>query len=372
MEQFTRTKTTRLALTAFSLFVFFTLSLTSAPRAGTVGLADAHLAVWRIHNKEPLENPKYRKYNTGTAFAISPDLFVTNDHVLRGLLLEREVPIGGIVLSREKSSTLLRINRVLRLSLVHDLAVFRTKRKAAHWLRLARRSEPLTQLIVIGYPGGRRERRMRQVGWSSKDPFAWQLQVPLDHDKLGSSSGSPVLGVDGRVVGVAHSGVSNMTTAATVEHLRDLIGKGGKGKRWVSCPKDRSFSFCYDAGIENVRARTRQRDLFAQTAQWDLYLKKLIKGDITVFDALKEAAERGLPTAQTQLGLAYHDGNIVGKDRTLRNLWYKRAAEQDEFLAQYNLAASIRWSEPNRARSLLERLVERGFVPAKALLEKMQ
>ena len=79
MEQANKTNTTRLTLVAFSLLVSFSLSPTSGPRAGTVGLNDAHLAVWRIHNKEPVRNPKYRKYSTGTTFAIGPDLFVTND-----------------------------------------------------------------------------------------------------------------------------------------------------------------------------------------------------------------------------------------------------------------------------------------------------
>ena len=295
MERVTRTMTTSVTLVASLSFVFFTLSLASALRAATAGLDNAHLAVWRIHNKGAVKNPKYRKYNTGTAFAISPDLFVTNDHVLRGLVLEREVPIEGLVLSQEKSSSLLRINRVLRLSLVHDLAVLSTKRSVSYWLELAPRSEHLTRLTVIGYPGARHQRRMRQVGWSTKDPFGWQLDVPLDHDKLGSSSGSPVLTAHGRVVGVAHSGVSNITTAAAVEHLRDLVGKGEKGKRWVSCPKDRSFDRCYEVGIQNVRARARQGDLFAQTRQWDLYLDDVVEGDISIFDALRKPRSRVFP-----------------------------------------------------------------------------
>ena len=98
--------------------------------------------------------------------------------------MKREVPIEGLVLSRENGATLLRIGRVLRLSLVHDLAVLRTTRDVLYWLRLAPRSEHLIELTVIGYPGARYQRRMRQVGRSTRDPFGWRLDMPLDHDKL--------------------------------------------------------------------------------------------------------------------------------------------------------------------------------------------
>ena len=212
--------------------------------------------------------------------------------------------------------------------------------------------------------------RMRQIGRASKDRFGWLFQLPVDVDDLGSASGSPVLDVHGRVVGVFFMAASNMATALSVEHLR-AFGWHREGTDWVSCHR-RSFRLCHEAAVENVRARARQKNPIAQSRQWHLYTNDVIDGDIAVLDSLKEAASQGLRSAQLLLAFAYHDGDFVVADRTLRDLWYTRAAEQDDPLAQYNMAASIRRSEPNRARSWLEPLAERGFVPAKKLLQKIQ
>ena len=366
------TRRTRLTLITLTLVLFFAVGLTRPLRARTVGLDEAHLAVWRIHNDKPIKDSRYKKYTTGTAFALGPKHFVTNAHNLRDLVVVRGVSIPGLLVSQGRGATgvIRRIDRVLRVSEIHDLALFTTKLEVGHWLRVAPDSDHLTRLTAIGYPGGDDRRRMRQIGRASKDRFGWLFQLPVDVDDLGSASGSPVLNVHGRVVGVFFRAASNMATALSVEHLR-AFGWHREGTDWVSCHR-RSFRLCHEAAVENVRARARQKDPIAQSRQWHLYTNDVIDGDIAVLDSLKEAASQGLRSAQLLLAFAYHDGDFVVADRTLRDLWYTRAAEQDDPLAQYNLAASIRRSEPNRARSWLEPLAERGFVPAKKLLQKIQ
>ena len=373
MEPLTRTSRAGLALIGLALVVFAAAGLPSPLRADTVGLAEAHFAVWRIHNDKPIKDPKHKKYTTGTAFALGPKHFVTNAHNLRDLVVVAGVPIPGLLVSQGRGATgvIRRIDRVLRLSEIDDLALFTTKREVGHWLRVAPDSDHLTRLTAIGYPGAHHKRRMRQVGRASKDRFGWEFQLPVDVDDLGSASGSPVLDVYGRVVGVFFRAVSNMATALSVEHLRAFGWQRG-GTDWVSC-HGRPFRLCHEAAVENVRERARQTDPIAQSRQWHLYTEDVINGDIAVLDSLKQAASQGLRSAQLLLAFAYHDGDFVVPDRTMRDLWFTRAAEQqDSALAQYNLAANIRRSEPNRARVLLKPLAERGFVPAKKLLQKIR
>ena len=372
MEPLARTGRATLALVGLTLAVLVAVGLPPLLRAGAVGLDEAHLAVWRIHNYNPITERKHKKFTTGTAFALSPTHFVTNAHNLRDLVIVAGVPIPGLVVSQGRGATAVirRIDRVLRLSEIHDLALFTAERKVGHWLRVAPDSNHLTQLTAIGYPGGHHRRRMRQVGRASKDSFEWEFELPVDVDDLGSASGSPVLDVHGRVVGVFFRADSNMAMTLSVEHLR-AFGWQREGTDWVSCGR-RSFRLCHEAAVENVRERARQKDPIAQSRQWHLYKEGVIDGNIAVLDSLKEAAAQGLRSAQFELAYAYHRGDFVVADRNMRDLWFRRAAEQDDSSAQYNLAATIQRSDPDHARALLEPLVERGFVPAKKLLKKIR
>ena len=69
--------------------------------------------------------------NYGTAFAISPNLFITNAHNLRDTKR-----IGEIILSQEGNARRLGVSQILALSLVHDLMLFQTKETVRRYLRL--------------------------------------------------------------------------------------------------------------------------------------------------------------------------------------------------------------------------------------------
>jgi len=112
--------------------------------------------------------------------------------------------------------------------------------------------------------------------------------------------------------------------------------------------------------------------MIAQARHWYLYQQGMIDGDPAVIHSLKEAARGGLRKAQLNLAFAYHDGDLVETDRRMRDLWYKRAAEQDEPLAQFHMAVNLESSQPTRARAMLQRLAEGGLVRAKERLEKMR
>ncbi|MGH9643327.1 MAG: tetratricopeptide repeat protein, partial [Terriglobales bacterium] len=54
---------------------------------------------------------------------------------------------------------------------------------------------------------------------------------------------------------------------------------------------------------------------------------------------LRQLAEAGHPDAQWQLGILYHDGDVVPKDDSLAVLWFERAAQQGYVSAQSTLGA---------------------------------
>ena len=54
-------------------------------------------------------------------------------------------------------------------------------------------------------------------------------------------------------------------------------------------------------------------------------------------DALREKAEKGDATAQSDLGAMYAAGDGVAKDEAEAVKWWRKAAEQGDALAQYNL-----------------------------------
>lgn len=357
---------------SISVFVFVTLSLTAPLQAGTVGLNDAHLAVWRLHNDKPIQNPKFGKYSVSTGFYLSPRHLVMTTHGLRDLVVDRRVSIPELVVTRGQgaAAVIRRIDRVVRLSEIHDLALVTTKERQAHWLKVAPDSRHLKDLTAIGYPGGGKQRTMRQVGRASRDHLGWEFELPVDVHELGSASGTPALDVHGRVVGVMFRAFSNVATVLCVEHLR-AFGWHEEDTRWVSCG-NRSFRRCHEAAIENVRERARNGDTIAQLRHWYLYQQGMIDGGPAVIHSLKEAARGGLRKAQLNLAIAYHEGDLVEANRRMRDLWYERAAEQDDPLAQFNRAVNFESSQPTRARAILRLLADRGVFPAKERLEKMR
>ncbi len=336
MKPFTRA--TRLTPISISVFVLVTLSLTAPLGAGVVGLNKAHLAVWRIHNDKPIRNPKFKKYDVGTAFAVSRRHLFTTAHGLQSLIIEKGVPIPGAVVTRGRgaNAVILHIDKVLRISEIHDLVLLTTKEELPHWLKLAPDSKHLERLTTIGYPGGGKQKTMRQVGRASRDRYGWEFRLPVDIPELGSASGSPVLDVRGRVVGMFFRAFSNMATALCAENIRKL-GWTKENTRWVSCG-NRSFRRCHEAALENVREYARKKDPIARGRQWLLYRKGLIDGNRAFFGSLKEAAEQDVRFAQLLLAFAYDEGDFVVASRSKRDFWYRRAAEQDLPLAKYNMA----------------------------------
>ena len=155
-------------------------------QSGYLPLAAAHRAVWEIHNIRPDETFEDRDYyDSGTTFAIGPRLFVTNHHVLKGVL--NRTYLADVRIVQVGRPTTLRINRVLVLSQVYDLALFETTETVSGYLGLAEddSKERLHNLTLLGYPDGTFRNMKQKTRVTYEDavsygiPTHWRISTAL-------------------------------------------------------------------------------------------------------------------------------------------------------------------------------------------------
>ena len=85
-------------------------------------------------------------------FFISPNQFVTNFHVIRGVLQNRK--ISDISLQHESYFQTLKVQKILNLSAYYDLALLEVSPSVPSYLTL--RSHPVAlgaTVFISGYPG---------------------------------------------------------------------------------------------------------------------------------------------------------------------------------------------------------------------------
>ena len=251
-------------------------------------ILDAEASIWKIYNETI----------NGSGFFIAPNLFVTNFHVLSGLL-KHERNLNDIYLTQELNFNILTIKQVVSISALYDLAIIETKEASQHYLTL--NESPLKtneKNFITGYPSGYFT-IMETIGRIDyeNDYFS---SFPVNHSKLEGASGSPVLNHQGQVVGVFSESLNNLTFKIKQNHLKNLI----TGDTGLNC-KSKNIKTCLKKEIEN----------------------------------LKTLAEQGNPLAQYQLAYIYSNGDGVPQNYELTVYWLEKASEQGYALAQLHLGS---------------------------------
>jgi len=87
-------------------------------------------------------------------------------------------------------------------------------------------------------------------------------------------------------------------------------------------------------------------------------------------------AQQGNPRAENWLGVLYHNGQGVAQDDRTAVAWYRRAAERDDVVAQFNLAAEYVEGtgvpqDDAEAAKWFGRAASRGYPPAERELGTM-
>ena len=181
---------------------------------------DAEASVWKIHN-DPV---------SGTGFFISPKLFVTNFHVLEGLL-KYELNFNNTILSQKENPNTLNIKQVIVVSALYDLAIIETKETSQHYLKLSETELLKTDedLFAISYLLTENFTRVKKTGKiNHEDDYFFSF--PVNHSALYGASGSPVLNNQGQVIGVFSQALENLIYSIKINHLKKLI-KGDIGAK---------------------------------------------------------------------------------------------------------------------------------------------
>ena len=211
----------------------FVLGWHSPVQAYAQGFSSADSAIWQIEDDS----------NYGTAFAISPNLFITNAHNLRDARR-----IGEIVLSQEGNAHRLSVSQVLALSLVHDLLLLQTKETVRRYLRLGgpvSKKEDGT-LHMMGY------RKQTLTHFRQIAPITWQdrfyYALPVNKINLSGASGSPILGSAGKVVAIASRASKYISYGLKSQYIRRLL----VGDIGIFCSRPHSIRSCRDDGIAKM------------------------------------------------------------------------------------------------------------------------
>ena len=191
----------------------------------------------RIHNQV--------NTSTATAFAIGPNRFLTNAHVVGDLLAlgSREV-----FLTRKGSSDRLTVGRVLALSVTFDLAHLETRETVPHHLELAdgvakTRSDWLT---VHGYPGGSLRVLEQTAAIAYEDGLS--LGVAVNREGLFALSGAPALDPEGKVALVVHTANANFLLGVKAQNVRRFVS----GQAGVTCRPPHSAGDCIGMALERA------------------------------------------------------------------------------------------------------------------------
>ena len=283
---------------------------------------------------------------TGTAFAIGPNQFITNFHVL-SLLLKPNASIEDIHLSQEGHQFRLRVSQISSLSALYDLVLFETKESVSEFLEIeeGENLESSQGLFSIGYPQGILG-RMEQVGRLTQRDDLYYYTIPMSLPDLklreasggpvlSGASGGPVLNSEGRVVGVMRSSSHHFIDGVKVKYVRELITK----KERLPCSQPLHPYMCFREEVEKVKEMAENGVPIAENILGAMYLSGdgVEKDFIAAVRWLRKAAERGLPTAQFNLSFMYARGEGVMESHQESLRWLRKAAEGGLPTAQWFL-----------------------------------
>ena len=343
-------------LFVLSLAVLASAAPLRAPASGNGG--SVHPAVWRIHNQAYT--------SAATAFAIGPNRFVTNAHVVGDLLAlgSREV-----FLTQTGNPERLTVSGVLALSVTFDLAHLETRETVAHHLELAAGVSRTHSdwLTVHGYPGGTPRVLEQAARIAYEDDLS--LGVAVNGEGLFALSGAPVLDPEGKAGLVVHSANANFLLGVKAQNVREFVS----GRAGVACRPDLSAGDCVGKAIDHAARLAGAGNALARHELASTSLPQLrgVHGDESRLRWLREAAESGLPVAQEKLGFAYKDGSRgLEPDPEEAYKWFSKAASGNSPPSQHQVSLAYYGGRgvPRDARSAFHwarRAAENGYNPAR-------
>ena len=329
---------------------------------------EAHRAVWQIHNVKPGETFGKRKdHSRGTAFAIGPTNFITDVHVLLGLL-RRDDSLAATTLLQDGNPLQLKVKQVLAINVAHDLALLETGQRVEEYLRFIDEDAPGLdeQLWVMGYLDGLTRQEIAN-GIVYEDIF--NFVVATDFPDLDGMSGSPVLNSEGRVAGVGYFAEGNMLYGVKINHVKAFVA----GESGTVCSRHASLQTCLLAGARQVEDMAAAGDVQAiyELGDWPSNVNRIDSSIGVDIHSLDDAAHKGYVHAVFGLALLYEKNDDFEKAFAL----FKQAAEKGHpgsvfELGRYYFNGWGTQKDMVLGRFWLNKSSDQGFLPAKEYLKK--
>ena len=273
----------------------------------------------------------------GTAFFISPELLVTNFHVISDLkgLIDKSFFIETV------EGKTVPIEAIAALDGMNDLAVLKVKAyQSKNYYNIQSNSKKLKQnqkIQTAGFPHGQFQSVKGRIQNQIYDNVHFEIRKTTGP----GASGSPVFSKSGDLIGIYKwyyegSGSSVMVSS---KKLKQLLSKAPLYCNSSACIKEEIRR------IENLAEKGNKK------AQFNLFViyydgiifeidskKKNVKKELA-FKRLKDSAEKGHIEAQFKLGSIYYlNKEKMKKNSKLAFEWIQKSAHQGYFPAQYQLS----------------------------------
>ena len=305
----------------FCISLCFILNIN--PSFGSDRTEQISRSVWKISNNNGM----------GTAFAIGPNQFITNFHVVEYFLKDKN-SIKYVTLSQEGRDSKIQIKRVVAFSALYDLALLETEENVTDYLSIVDSSvEQSEKLSVFGYPGGVLKNLKKTGSVLHEDSYFYTF--PVNYSKLRGLSGGPVLNENGEVVGVISIANRNIAIAIKAKFLQEFIA----GKEAISCSHMR-VKICLQKSIEAIKNLSDTGGAYVQYVLAFMYLEGVgvEKDEEKAFEWCEKSAKLNYAPAQFNLAWMYLKGVGVEKDEEKAFEWCEKSAKLNNAPAQNNLA----------------------------------
>ncbi len=265
----------------------------------------------------------YNKFGFGTAFFISPELVVTNFHVI---LLDFKDSIDNTFIETVNEKEI-PIKSIVALDGINDLAILQVKDYQSedyYELRFNNKPTSLNQKVhTMGFPGG--EFRYGQGNIHKKTSN--NIYANIQGMRPGFS-GSPVFSNTGELVGVLSVSTGYSVGLVSFEKLKELLSKGS-----LNCDS----SICISEEIGRIKDLAEQGDRKAQFMLARMYFEGL-GVEQNYEEAFKWFEMAALHIeAQFNLAVMYLEGIGVKKNYEEAFKWFEMAALQGDRKAQFEL-----------------------------------
>ena len=283
-------------------------------------------AIWKI---------EMGQFQQGTGFFISPNLFVTNFHVVANIIDSFDLRIS---LSQQTHSRVLGIKQGYALSALDDLAILETKESVTNWLDIADNTpKPYDKLFIIGYPDGQwaKIRKTGNISYRNKYIYSFPANRPI----IGGISGSPVLNQENQIVGILFLGARNTASAIKVKRLKKLLVENSQNTNLT-------YESIKEEAIQKIKTLAKKEPFAQYQLAWMYDKGRGVEKNLEQsFYWFQKSAEQGEPLAQYQLAWMYYYGIGVEQNVYKAFYWTQQAAEQGPVLAQFNLALMYQTGE---------------------------